>query len=229
VEFLLLYFNVKLLSGWSLHWVTDSRLLTPLKQVCFSVSNFSLEVIEATHSSVTGDSAMDRINIRTLNKDDWALYKSLRLRSLQDSPDSFGSSYESEADYSDDEWISRLDRQDRAKNALPLVAELDGVPSGLAWGLIHDPDSKAAHVYQMWVTPEARGMGMGHALLNHIIAWAEDALLDQLILSVTTTNPAAIALYLSFGFIPQGELQPLKADSALFTQMMAKNLRLNEE
>jgi ribosomal protein S18 acetylase RimI-like enzyme len=168
---------------------------------------------------------MDRMNIRTLSQDDWALYRSLRLQSLQDSPDSFGSSYESEAAYPDAEWISRLDRKDRAENALPLTAEWDGVPSGLAWGLIHDPESRTAHVYQMWVAPEARGMGIGHALLNHIIAWAQDAQLDSVVLSVTTTNPAAVALYLSSGFIPQGELQPLKVDSGLFTQVMVKALR----
>ena len=168
---------------------------------------------------------MDKIAIKTLGKEDWILYKTLRLRSLQDSPDSFGSSYESEAAYPDKEWISRLDPQGLARYALPLVAEVDGVPSGLAWGLIHEPDSKTAHVYQMWVAPEARGMGTGHALLNHITAWAEDAQIDRLVLAVTTTNPAAIALYFSSGFIPQGELQELKADSGLFTQMMVKALR----
>ena len=172
---------------------------------------------------------MSSLTIRTLNQDDWRLYKALRLRSLHDSPDSFGSSYESEAAYPDEEWMSRLDPQGRAHNALPLVAELDGQASGLAWGLIHEPESRTAHVYQMWVAPEARGLGIGHALLNHIIAWAEEAQLDRVVLSVTTTNPAAVALYLSSGFIPQGELQALKPDSELFTQMMVKDLRHKQE
>ena len=78
------------------------------------------------------DINMSVLNIRVLNKEDWAIYKDLRLLSLQDSPDSFGSTYEQEVQVSNEEWISRLDPELCAKYALPLMAELNGVAIGLA-------------------------------------------------------------------------------------------------
>ncbi|MES2626887.1 MAG: hypothetical protein V4628_16495 [Pseudomonadota bacterium] len=76
---------------------------------------------------------MNNVNIRVLQEDDWQLYKLLRLSALQESPDSFGSTYEREFGFPDDEWISRLRKRCGSRNALPLVAEVGGNPSGLAW------------------------------------------------------------------------------------------------
>jgi GNAT superfamily N-acetyltransferase len=123
---------------------------------------------------------MANVQIRLLLMSDWEIYRRLRLLALQDSPDSFGSTYEREAEFTDEEWISRLNASNRAKYALPLIAELDGVAVGLAWGQIHSSSSSsipmntdAAHVYQMWMSPRARGYGLSKLLLNSIIDWAK--------------------------------------------------------
>ncbi|MFT6125281.1 MAG: GNAT superfamily N-acetyltransferase [Shewanella sp.] len=121
---------------------------------------------------------MANVQIRLLLMSDWEIYRRLRLLALQDSPDSFGSTYEREAEFTDEEWISRLNASNRAKHALPLIAELDGVAVGLAWGQIHSSSSipmntDAAHVYQMWMSPRARGYGLSKLLLNSIIDWAK--------------------------------------------------------
>ena len=78
---------------------------------------------------------MSKFKIRILNPEDWRLYREVRLNSLKDSPDSFGSTYSREAEFADFEWQSRLDLSSPAKSALPLVAEADGTAVGLAWGL----------------------------------------------------------------------------------------------
>lgn len=65
---------------------------------------------------------MSKIEIRTLMPEGWLTYKSVRLPSLMDSPDSFGSTYEREASFPDPEWRSRLELSRRAKYALPLIA-----------------------------------------------------------------------------------------------------------
>ncbi|UYO74254.1 hypothetical protein M0220_15460 [Halomonas qinghailakensis] len=66
---------------------------------------------------------MNDFNIKVLTPDDWALYKSVRLESLNDSPDSFGSTYEQESILSNSDWQARLDLNARKLDALPLVAE----------------------------------------------------------------------------------------------------------
>ena len=163
-------------------------------------------------------------NIRILAVTDWEVYRTLRLCSLKDSPDSFGSTYEREAEYADEEWQSRLDPAGRAANTLPLLASVDDSPSGLAWGLVHDPDPSTAYVYQMWVAPEARGRGLGRALLDRIVLWAGERKLDAVSLTVTTTNTPAIALYASLGFVPDGETKELRPGSPLSVQPMVLRL-----
>lgn len=167
---------------------------------------------------------MSTLKIRVLNKEDWGIYKELRLLSLQDSPDSFGSTYEHEIKFSNEEWISRLDHDNRANYALPLIAELNGVAVGLAWGLLHNPYDKTAHIYQMWVSPSVRGQGVGRLLLKKIISWAKEFDFESISLAVTTTNIAAVHLYKTTGFEPYGSLERLREISALYVQPMKLKL-----
>lgn len=167
---------------------------------------------------------MSEFSIRVLNKDDWSTYRELRLLSLQDSPNSFGSSYEQEYLYSNDEWISRLSLDHKVGRALPLVAELNGVAVGLAWGLVHNLQDKTAHIYQMWVSHDVRGQGVGSLLLKNIIAWSKELNLDYVSLAVTTINIPAVKLYKAYGFEPYGSLESLREASTLSVQPMKLKL-----
>jgi len=143
---------------------------------------------------------MSKVQIRILSIDDWELYKSLRLASLQESPNAFDSTFNRESDLSDCEWKSKLDRAQRKDNALPLVAEIDGQPQGMAWGVVRNAQSSSAYIYQMWVKTESRGQGVGRELLKAIIAWATEMRLKSINLTVTTDNVEAISFYESIGF-----------------------------
>jgi len=167
---------------------------------------------------------MSNLKISVLTRTDWKIYKQLRLLSLQDSPDSFGSTYAREVEYSNEEWISRLDTYERAKYSLPLIAKLNGVAIGLAWGLRHNCEDQTAHVYQMWVSPMARGKNVGKLLLNKIIFWAKKSNLQGVVLAVTTTNQAAVSLYQSVGFKFIGEPEVLREFSPLMVQKMKLDL-----
>ena len=104
---------------------------------------------------------MADIRIHSLTKDDWRLYKSLRLSSLKNSPDSFGSTFKRESAFSDEEWFARLDFQARQMQGLLFIALLKEQPVGLACGIVHTPGEQDGHIYQMWVSPAARGLGIG--------------------------------------------------------------------
>lgn len=167
---------------------------------------------------------MGAVNIRVLTPHDGPLYKSVRLNSLKDSPDSFGSTYEQEAALSNTEWQTRLDLEFRKLDALPLIAELEGQAVGLAWGVIHEPNSKTAHIYQMWVLPAQRGKGIATSLLSEITTWAFNKGCERIELAVTTNNDDAVGLYLSFGYLPARPLEQLRVGSALMVQPMVKCL-----
>lgn len=167
---------------------------------------------------------MSDVKIRVLSPQDWQLYKSVRLTSLEESPDSFGATCEQEVTLSDTEWQTRLDLKLRGLNALPLMAELAGQAVGLAWGVIHQPDSQTAHIYQMWVSPSQRGKGIATSLLSEITAWAFNKSCERIQLVVTTNNDAAVSLYNSSGYLPMGSLEELRSGSALLVQPMVKRL-----
>lgn len=61
-------------------------------------------------------------------------------------------------------------------------------PHDLKWGL------------GMLVLPSYRRLGLGSALLQHLIDWAQSAGIDALYLEVFPHNEPALALYRRFGF-----------------------------
>jgi ribosomal protein S18 acetylase RimI-like enzyme len=144
----------------------------------------------------------------------------LRLRALRDSPDAFGSTFAREADRSDGDWTSRLVLGAASPRDLPLIAEWDREPVGLAWARIDELEPDAAHLYQMWVAPQQRGSGIGTALLAAAIEWARSAHARFVVLGVTCGNTSAVRLYSRAGFAPIGEPQPLRAGSRLLSQSM---------
>jgi GNAT superfamily N-acetyltransferase len=76
----------------------------------------------------------------------------------------------------------------------------------------------------MWVEPAHRGRGIGRALLEEAIAWALTRGARRVALGVTCGNTAASRLYAAAGFVPIGELGPLRPGSALLVQTMTLTL-----
>jgi ribosomal protein S18 acetylase RimI-like enzyme len=162
--------------------------------------------------------------IRPFLADEWPLYRDLRLRALQDSPDAYGSILALEAGLSDDEWSERLARGVQSQNELPLMAECDGESCGLAWVRLDDGAPESAHLYQMWVAAEYRRRGVGRALVDAAGAWARGMGARRLELDVTSNNAAAILLYEGAGFVTYGEPRPLRPGSTLEAQSMRREL-----
>lgn len=52
------------------------------------------------------------MRIRPLSTEEWEIWKQFRLEALQNSPENFGSSYEEEVNYSEDDWQSHINQSD---------------------------------------------------------------------------------------------------------------------
>jgi ribosomal protein S18 acetylase RimI-like enzyme len=63
----------------------------------------------------------------------------------------------------------------------------------------------------MWVAPEARGQGVGNALIDAVIEYARSSGAIRLLLDVGDHNQQAIALYARKGFKPNGQTGSLPA------------------
>jgi len=145
------------------------------------------------------------MDIRVLTEADVAIYRPLRLRAVREEPESFGSSYEESVQRPLEEMARRL-RPDPATGTVTLGA-FDPDLVGMV-GLLRDSGRKMRHkamIWGMYTVPEVRGRGVGRALLAAILAHARTVPgLEQVYLTVVTTQPIARALYESVGFVPYG-------------------------
>jgi GNAT superfamily N-acetyltransferase len=142
------------------------------------------------------------LSVRKLNGDDAAAYRAVRLRALREHPEAFGAT---------PEQFEQRTLEQIAASLVPsplgfaLGGFLDGTLVGLA-GLGRAEAEKLRHragVYQMYVAPEARGLGLGRLLLDAVIAEAHQLEgLEELTLAVTVGNTAAETLYRTAGFVP---------------------------
>ena len=80
-------------------------------------------------------------------------------------------------------------------------------------GYLAAPDT--AELVGMYVRPQARGRGVGEALIDAVIDWARDRDTATVHLWVTETNKPARMLYERCGFTVTGERQPLPSSPAL--------------
>jgi len=162
--------------------------------------------------------------IRPFAPFEWETYKDLRLRSLSDSPDAFGRTLVEEQERSDADWSSRLESGTNSNIDLALVAEVEGKPIGLAWGRIEVSNPEVANLYQMWVAPSHRHLGIGQKLLETVIAWARSRNTSYLEVGVTHGDSPAIRLYKRTGFEPVGKPRKFRQGSDLLGQKMRLKL-----
>lgn len=163
-------------------------------------------------------------SIRAFHSDEWELYRSLRLAALAESPNAFGSTLDAEQRRENAEWSARLASGTASGWARPLIAQIGVRAIGLAWGKLEATEPELAHVYQMWVAPAFRRLGVGRLLLEDLTAWARAAGAQNLCLSVTCGDSSAMRLYLRAGFKPNGSARPLRSGSTLMAQPMRLEL-----
>jgi GNAT superfamily N-acetyltransferase len=162
----------------------------------------------------------DHITIRNMTADDSALYRALRLKSLADAPDAFGSTLEAEEAYPEQHWRARLERASVSGKDLPLLVFASGTPIALAWAKCDAASPEVINLFQMWVDPTRRGQGVGLALLDSVVLWATSMKASAVQLGVANGQEAAVRMYLKAGFVPYGLAEPLRDGSPLLSQPM---------
>ena len=163
--------------------------------------------------------------VERIGEDDWAAFREIRLRSLLDSPEAFGSTYGEESAGGEHAWRDWAAGRWRGGAAAVFVGrDAAGDIVGTATGAAYDAEPGVAHLYAMWVAPDARGAGVGRALLDAVETWARDEGHGRLVLQVTESNEGARNFYGSCGFADTGERTPLREGSDLLTWTLAKPL-----
>ncbi len=147
--------------------------------------------------------------VRRVRSDEGSLLRAVRLRALADAPLAFGSTRARAAALVDEHWRAWAADGAAGVRALWLLAEQRTGPVGLASGVIDADDPTLAHLYSMWVAPEARRTGAATKLIEAVAAWAGERGARTLRTSVTVGNAGAERLYARAGFEDTGERNPL--------------------
>lgn len=159
--------------------------------------------------------------VRLATPHDWPRWRALRLGMLADAPDAFGTTLAEARAMPDAAWQAMVAP---GSSRAMWFAERDGVPVGTTRAEIA-ADRLRAHLYSMWVAPEARRCGAGHALVEAVRRWAREHGACELVLEVTAGNLAADELYRTAGFVDTGLRDALRPGSALTTRTLVARLR----
>ena len=156
--------------------------------------------------------------VRATTITDWQALREIRLQALRDAPYAFGSTHTREAAFGADEWRQRATRDGSFLAFLPEVG-----PAGLGGAYLAAPDT--AELIGMFVRPQARGCGVGEAIIDAVLGWAGRKGATAMHLWVTETNKAARVLYERCGFTVTAERQPLPSNPALGEIGMQRPIR----
>jgi GNAT superfamily N-acetyltransferase len=163
------------------------------------------------------------MQVRVLNEKDAEAFWKIRLRALQENPESFGASYEEILERGIAGTAQGLGRREGAPENVTFGAFDDkGQLVGLA-GFRREEETKKRHkgvIWGMYVPNELRKQGIGKALLEAAIEYAKSLPdLESINLAVVLTNKEARLLFVSHGFQSYGmERNALKLHDRYFDQ-----------
>lgn len=141
------------------------------------------------------------MNIRILQECDAQLYQEVRLSALKLNPEAFGSTYEREVGFS----LETVKERVKPTGDKYIVGAFDDGKSLVGMvTFVRESNLKIRHkgnVFGMYIAPDNRGQGLGKSLMKELIRRAQECDgLEQLNLTVVSTNVFAKRLYKSLGF-----------------------------
>ena len=158
--------------------------------------------------------------VRKLTEEDGEALWTLRLRALRDNPEAFYVTYEETLASGRERLVEQLRQGEEAFYIGAFEPDLIGLVY-----FRREEGCKNRHkgrILSMYVQPERRGQGAGTALLREVITQAKRlAGVEQLHLSVVTTNTAACSLYHAMGFEVYGTVpRALKMDEQYWDEFL---------
>ena len=140
------------------------------------------------------------ISIRQLAENDWGRFKEVRLQALQSDPSVFGSNYESESKFTEDDWRSRLQSDD---SAIFMLFD-EEMPIGMTGVSVFrdDPTHKTAIFWGSWLAPAYRRKGLSGLMYGARLEWAKaNPGIERIIVSHRASNVASKYANQKHGFV----------------------------
>ncbi|MEE9480981.1 MAG: GNAT family N-acetyltransferase [Kiloniellales bacterium] len=135
------------------------------------------------------------ITVRRLTEDDAEIFREIRLEALDQYPEAFQATYERSAELPLETFAARLKRY-----MLFGGFSDDRLMGFVGFYPLHNPRiSHKGVLWGMYVREEARGTGLAAAMVERVLEFAKENV-EQVVLSVITSNEHACRFYKKMGF-----------------------------
>lgn len=154
-----------------------------------------------------------------LSPDEWSRLREIRLASLLESPEAFGSSYEREIAFTEREWRELFNLNSY------LVASIDGKDIAMIFlERLRGDFGATCWVGGCWSNPQYRGIGALRSMFDYVDSVKDQRGWQIQGLGVFIVNKSAIAAYERLGFKAMGEVQESTRRPGNFYQRMIRGL-----
>jgi RimJ/RimL family protein N-acetyltransferase len=154
-----------------------------------------------------------------LSPDEWSRLCEIRLASLLESPEAFGSSYEREIAFTEKEWRELFNLNSY------LVASIDGKDIAMMFlERLRGDFGATCWVGGCWSNPQYRGIGALRSMFDYVDSVKDQRGWQIQGLGVFIVNESAIAAYERLGFKAMGEVQESTRRPGNFYQRMIRGL-----
>jgi RimJ/RimL family protein N-acetyltransferase len=154
-----------------------------------------------------------------LSPDEWSRLREIRLASLLESPEAFGSSYEREIAFTEREWRELFNLNSY------LVASIDGKDIAMMFlERLRGDFGATCWVGGCWSNPQYRGIGALRSMFDYVDSVKDQRGWQIQGLGVFIVNESAIAAYERLGFKAMGEVQESTRRPGNFYQRMIRGL-----
>ncbi len=154
-----------------------------------------------------------------LSPDEWSRLREIRLASLLESPEAFGSSYEREIAFTEREWRELFNLNSY------LVASIDGKDIAMMFlERLRGDFGATCWVGGCWSNPQYRGIGALRSMFDYVDSVKDQRGWQIQGLGVFIVNESAIAAYKKLGFKAMGEVQESTRRPGNFYQRMIRGL-----
>ena len=171
---------------------------------------------------------MAGMDVRRIHADEGLQLRDVRLRALADAPEAFIVTLAEAQAWPAAAW-HELAAHGAAGAAQAIFIAVDGNNDGEHWlGMVsaslEADDAQTANLVEMWISPAARRRGVGQALVDVVVAWAQERRVHRLQLWVNQANTDAVALYRRLGFRATGRTAQHPADPSRTGMLMVRAL-----
>ena len=173
---------------------------------------------------------MAGMEVRPIYADEGLQLRDMRLQALADAPEAFVATLAEARAWPAAVWHELAARGAAGAEQVTFIAvAVDGDSGSERWlgmvgAYLEADDAQTANLVEMWVSPNARRHGVGRALVEAVIAWAQARRAHHLQLWVNQTNTDAAALYQRAGFVATGRMAQLPADPSRTGMLMVRAL-----